>query len=161
MIFFKHCFFGIILLCVAACSVPRSLTPDLGVLYLDAPMQCVPYARMVSGIELYGNAYTWWEKAPPNYYRSHKPKVGAVMVVNRSKQMRYGHVAMVSGIKNSRLITVNHTNWGEDRRSRRKIHRAMLVQDVSQKNDWSRVRFYNNDIDDFGLPHNVRGFIYR
>lgn len=160
MIFIRYCFFGTILLFFTACSVPRSLTPDLGVLYLDKPMQCVPYARMVSGIEIYGNAHTWWEKAPPRYYRSHKPKVGAVMVVSRSKKMRHGHVAVVSGIKNSRLITVNHTNWGDDRRSRRKIHRAMPVQDISKNNDWSRVRFYNNEIDDFGLPRAVRGFIY-
>ena len=26
-------------------------------------LQCVPYARQVSGIQIYGDAWTWWDQA--------------------------------------------------------------------------------------------------
>jgi hypothetical protein len=30
---------------------------------LPAYLQCVPYARQVSGIQIYGDAWTWWDQA--------------------------------------------------------------------------------------------------
>ena len=38
--------------------------------------QCAPYARMVSGIDLHGNAGTWWGKAAGRYDRGEAPAVG-------------------------------------------------------------------------------------
>ncbi len=31
------------------------------------PLQCVPYAREHSGVKIYGDAYTWWDKAAGKY----------------------------------------------------------------------------------------------
>src|SRR3954466_9883037 len=47
-----------------------------------APLQCVPYAREHSGIKIYGDAYTWWDKAAGKYAREQLPEPGAVMVLN-------------------------------------------------------------------------------
>ena len=33
------------------------------------PLQCVPYARAHSAIKIYGDAYTWWDKAAGKYSR--------------------------------------------------------------------------------------------
>ena len=30
-------------------------------------LQCVPYARQVSGIRIYGDAHTWWDQAEGRY----------------------------------------------------------------------------------------------
>jgi hypothetical protein len=36
-------------------------------------LQCVPYARQVSGIQLYGDAHTWWDQAAGRYDRGFTP----------------------------------------------------------------------------------------
>ena len=33
------------------------------------PMQCVPYARKKSGVKIFGDAYTWWDKAAGRFER--------------------------------------------------------------------------------------------
>merc|ERR1711916_108030 len=40
---------------------------------------CVPYARNLSGIEIRGNARTWWAQAGEKSRKGHEPEVGAVM----------------------------------------------------------------------------------
>ncbi|HXD02460.1 MAG TPA: CHAP domain-containing protein, partial [Novosphingobium sp.] len=42
-------------------------------------LQCVPYARAVSGVLIFGDARTWWDQADGRYARGTTPKVGAVM----------------------------------------------------------------------------------
>lgn len=126
----------------------------------SSQVQCVPYARERSGIEIYGDAYSWWDRAAPRYARGHKPRPGAVLVLARTKQMPHGHVAVVQRIVNSREIEVAHTNWGSDAKSRRKVYEAMTVVDVSPRNDWSSVRFWYYDTGSFGFPYAARGFIY-
>ena len=43
----------------------------------DLPyLQCVPYARQVSGIRIFGDAHTWWDQAAGHYARGNRPKVG-------------------------------------------------------------------------------------
>ena len=42
-------------------------------------LQCVPFARQSSGIQLYGDALSWWDQAAGRYARGRQPKVGAVM----------------------------------------------------------------------------------
>ena len=32
-------------------------------------LQCVPYARQVSGIRIFGDAHTWWGQAEGRYAR--------------------------------------------------------------------------------------------
>ncbi len=41
--------------------------------------QCAPFARMISGINIFGNAGTWWSQAAGKFARGHLPKPGAVM----------------------------------------------------------------------------------
>src|SRR5260221_43754 len=58
--------------------------------------QCVPFARMISGIEIFGDAWTWWQKAAGRYSQGFTPKAGAVLVFRPNGVMNKGHVAVVS-----------------------------------------------------------------
>ena len=124
------------------------------------PVQCVPYAREISGIQIKGDAYTWWDKAAPDYDRGHAPRQGAVLVLANTSKMRHGHLAVVKDILGSRQINVTHSNWGNDHASRRIVYDDMRVEDVSARNDWSRVRFWNDALNVFGFPYVARGFVY-
>lgn len=114
---------------------------------------CVPFARDISGLDLRGNAHTWWGKAAGRYERSNQPQIGAVMNFQATKGMPMGHVAVVSQIVNSRQIRIDHANW-----TRNRISLNMAVIDVSEKNDWSRVRL-ENGTERFGSVYPVYGFI--
>lgn len=126
-----------------------------------AAVQCVPYARQQSGIQIKGDAYTWWENAAPDYDRGHGPRSGAVLVLAKTSKLRHGHLAVVKDILGPRQINVTHSNWGNDRASRRIIYDDMRVEDVSPRNDWTSVRFWNDELDVFGFPYAARGFVYR
>jgi hypothetical protein len=128
--------------------------------YVPDIEQCVPYAREVSGIDLYGNAYSWWDKAEPHYRRGHRPEAGAVLVLKRTSRMRSGHVAVVKNIIGPREITVTHSNWGDNSRSRHIVYDSMLVRDVSEAGDWSQVTFWNDSKGVMGFPYETNGFIY-
>ena len=65
---------------------------------LNEGLQCVPYARALSGIEIRGDAYTWWNQAAGKYERGSRPRVGAVMAFTPYGKMHLGHVAAVSRI---------------------------------------------------------------
>ncbi len=120
-------------------------------------LQCAPFARQVSGIELYGNANTWWSQAEGRYDRGHEPRVGAVLAFSSSRSMPVGHVAMVSKVVNSREVLLTHANWSY----RGGIERNVRAVDVSPNNDWSDVRVWYAPIGDLGLRSNpARGFIY-
>jgi surface antigen len=116
---------------------------------------CVPYARDVSGILLFGDAHEWWRKADGTYAKGKKPKQGAVLVLAKTNRLRYGHLAVVNEIENRRLITVDHANWwpGE-------ISEHMPVMDVSPNNDWTQLRFWNEKSKAFGQIYPALGFIY-
>ena len=67
----------------------------------------------LSGIQIYGDAYTWWDKAAKQgYERGNVPKLNAVIVLKKSNRLSNGHVAMVRHITDSRHIEVTHANWG-------------------------------------------------
>lgn len=152
-----------IILLISACSrAPKPfVSPQATARVLESPIQCVPFARTVSGIEIYGNAHTWWAQAQRlGYRRGHTPKPGAVLVLSRTRSLPHGHVAVVRSVEGPREITVTHSNWGNDRSSRRYLYEKMRVQDISTKNDWSRLKFWNEEINDFGLPYKASGFIY-
>lgn len=156
--FFIACVLGWLTAC--APTVQTFDTPHAKGRYADAPIQCVPYAREVSGIQLRGNAHTWWDKAANRYKRGYIPKPGAVLVLAGTKKMRHGHVAVVRRVVNNRMIEVTHSNWGNSRETRRMIYDNMRVEDLSALNDWSKVRFWNYHLNCFGLPYKARGFIY-
>ena len=114
---------------------------------------CVPFARNVSGIELQGNAGTWWSKASGRYARSHSPEVGAVMAFSATRKMPMGHVAVVSEVVSPREIKIDHANW-----QRNRISLGMTVHDVSKNNDWSQVRVMSQASAP-GRVYPVAGFI--
>lgn len=125
-------------------------------------LQCVPYARAVSGIQIYGDAHTWWAQAEGRYARGGKPKVGAVMALNPHRNMQLGHVAAVSRIIDSRTVLLRHANWSPINGRRGQIEDNVRAVDVSPANDWSEVRVWYAPSQSLGDTHwPVAGFIYR
>ncbi len=122
-------------LMLAACGGPRLQSPA----HFGTPTQltCVPYAREVSGIELAGNAYQWWDEAEGLYPRTHTPAPGAVLVFAPYGQMNVGHLAVVSAVQGPREILVTQSNWLPHR-----IEHDQPVLDVSADNSWTRVRVW-------------------
>jgi surface antigen len=119
--------------------------------------QCAPYARMISGIDIYGNAGTWWSQAAGRYDRGRSPTVGAVVVMKPHGKMRVGHVAMVSRIVSDREIKVTHANWSR----RGGVERDVRMIDVSSAGDWSQVKVWyagNGDLGSTAYP--TFGFVY-
>ena len=124
-------------------------------------LQCVPYARSVSGIVLYGDAWTWWDQAEGRYPRGTRPKVGAVMAFRPYGKMELGHVAAVSRIVDSRTVLLRHANWSPINGRRGQIEDNVEAVDVSPANDWSEVRVWFAPIEGLGTTHwPVQGFIY-
>ncbi len=74
--------------------------------------------------------------------------------------MPSGHVAVVKNVLGPRKINVTHSNWGDSRSSRHIIYESMLAEDVSDGNDWSEVRFWNDGKNILGFPYAAYGFIY-
>lgn len=122
--------------------------------------QCVPFARRISGIQIYGDAHTWWHKAAFSHQRGFVPKPGSVLVLSQSSKLRHGHLAVVTEVIDKRHIKVTHSNWGSNRKSRRIVYKAMPVKDISKAGDWSRVRFWNYPSNSYGFPYTASGFIY-
>jgi len=125
-----------------------------------APMQCVPYARVVSGVDLRGDAWTWWGQADGHYGRGKKPRAGAVLVFAKTKRLPRGHVSVVTKIVAPREILVTHANWSSADDERGQVTSNVRIIDISPGNDWSELRVWNDDIDDFGLVYPAKGFIY-
>lgn len=124
-------------------------------------LQCVPYARQVSGIQIHGDARTWWEQAEGRYARGSAPKVGAVMTFRPHGNMELGHVAAVSRIIDSRTVLLRHANWSPINGRRGQIEDDVAAVDVSPNNDWSEVRVWFDPIQNLGTTHwPVEGFIY-
>ena len=128
---------------------------------IEPYLQCVPYARQVSGIRIFGDAHTWWDQAEGHYARGRLPRVGAVMAFSPHGNMRLGHVAAVSRIVDSRTVLLRHANWSEIDGRRGQIEDNVRAIDVSPDNDWSEVRVWYAPIAGLGTTHwPVRGFIY-
>ena len=118
-------------------------------------LQCAPFANQLSGIALYGDAATWWRKAAGRYRRSHRPEVGAVLVMGYQPRLPYGHVAVVSRLIDLRHLDVMQANWEPGM-----VDRDQLVVDVSPRNDWSRVLVWWPPTNTLGVTtYRVRGFI--
>lgn len=128
---------------------------------LDYVGECVPFARQVSGIQIYGNAWTWWDQAKGNYARGHAPKVGAVLVFAQSDRLKLGHVAVVSQIVERRVIMVTHANWSRLNGERGHAEQDVTIFDVSAAGDWSEVKVWYRDRNGLGTTvYPVYGFIY-
>lgn len=124
-------------------------------------LQCVPFARAESGVNLFGNAKSWWSQAESAYARGNEPRKGAVISFSSTRAMPLGHVAVVREVVNDREIMIDHANWSPIGNRRGQIERNVRVKDVSAANDWSVVRVWYAPIGDLGLRANpVDGFIY-
>jgi len=124
--------------------------------------QCVPFARLVSGIQLFGDAYTWWQQAIGRYETGFTPKSGAVLCFKPTERMRLGHVAVVSDVLTDRIIQITHANWSPIEGSRGKIEKDVTLVDVSPQGDWSEVKvWYDPNRDLGGSTYQTYGFIYQ
>ena len=136
-------------------SAPDSATPFI--LTDQPPSECVPYARNISGVQIWGDAVTWWAQADGKYVRSGRPAEGSVLVLRGWNDERRGHVSVVKEIINERMIRVDHANWmrgGE-------VSINVPVADVSPDNDWSQVRVWHVPGGYWGgRTYQVQGFIH-
>ena len=118
-------------------------------------LQCVPFARTASGIDIGGNAWTWWDQAAGAYERGARPEEGSVLAFRANGRMRLGHVAVVSKIVNAREVELDQANW-----SGGTITRGVEAVDVSEANDWTAVRVQMGSHGAFGSIYPTYGFIY-
>lgn len=132
-----------------------------GAAELPPYMECVPFARAFSGIEIYGDAWTWWDKAEGVYQKGRRPQAGAVLAFVPHGNMRLGHVAAVSRVIDSRTVLLTHANWSPINGRRGQIERDVKAVDVSPANDWSEVRVWYAPTGDLGTTAwPTQGFIY-
>lgn len=119
--------------------------------------QCAPFARQVSGIQIHGNANTWWGQAAGRYERGRRPEVGAVLSFRSTRRMRVGHVATVSGVVSDREVLLTHANWSR----RGAVEHDVRAVDVSPTGDWSLVKVWYAPQHDLGTStYPTDGFIY-
>ena len=124
---------------------------------LDYVGQCVPFARQASGIAIYGDAWTWWSKAEGKYPRGRTPRVGAVVVFEKTSRLPLGHVAVVSRVVEDRVLMLTHANWSTPGA----VEHDVRAVDVSAAGDWSEVRVWYGRTGSLGLSaYPVNGFIY-
>ena len=127
----------------------------------DAYLQCVPFARLVSGIQIFGDAYTWWRQALGKYETGFQPKAGAVLCFKPTTRMKLGHVAVVSQVLTDRIVQITHANWSPIEGSRGKVEKDVTLVDVSPQGDWSQVKvWYDPNRDLGGSTYSTEGFIY-
>jgi surface antigen len=145
---FKAAFCSVLL--IAALSVPSAANAQTF-------WQCAPFARVFSGIQLFGAAGSWWNQAIGKYAQGSAPKLGSVLVFKAIGSMRSGHVATVTQVISDRIIKVTHANWG----TRGQVEHDVTVIDASARGDWSAVKVWYGPIHDVGQKaYPTYGFIY-
>jgi hypothetical protein len=159
-----------LLLPLAACAAPErppvvvAIAPPARQIVVPEhppPQECVPYARQVSGVKLYGDAWTWWDGAlAGGYQRGETPQPGAVLVLRQTPSLFHGHVAVVTQLVGPREVLVTHANWGNGWAIPGVVYSGMRVVDESPLNDWTAVRFWNAKAAAFGHIYPAYGFIY-
>lgn len=128
----------------------------------DTYWQCVPFARLISGIQIFGDAWTWWKQAQSKYETGYSPRAGAVLCFKPTQRMRLGHVAVVSQVLTDRVVQITHANWSPIEGSRGKVEKDVTVIDVSPSGDWSEVKvWYDPNRDLGGSTYKTHGFIYQ
>ncbi|HJS84361.1 MAG TPA: CHAP domain-containing protein [Acetobacteraceae bacterium] len=121
-----------------------------------ATISCVPYVRSHSAVKVAGNAWQWWANAAGSYARGNVPEMGSVLVFQSNRQMHLGHVAVVSHVRNPRMIEIDQSNWPTGQG----VTRHVPVVDVSERNDWTAVRVALRQSGKFGSIYPTYGFIY-
>ena len=142
-------------------TLAGTATPAPAASLLDYVGQCVPFARAASGVQIYGDAWTWWDQAAGRYDRGHMPRAGAVIVFAKSDRLPLGHVAVVSRVVEKRVVMLTHANWSRFNGERGHAEQDVTLFDVSPRNDWSAVKVWFRDSDGLGsTTYGVHGFIY-
>ena len=145
-----------------AVAAVMSLVPAVGGAFAETYWQCVPFARLVSGIQLFGDAYTWWQQAIGKYDVGFQPKAGAVLCFKPTERMRLGHVAVVSEVLTDRIVQITHANWSPIDGGRGKVEKDVTLVDVSPEGNWSQVKvWYDPSRDLGGSTYQTYGFIYQ
>lgn len=146
-------------LALAAIALPAM--PATAGSLLDYVGQCVPFARAASGIQIHGDAWTWWGQAEGRYQRGETPRPGAVLVFARSSRLPLGHVAVISRVVDDRVVMVTHANWSRQNGERGHAEQDVTLTDVSGGNDWSAVKVWYRDSDGLGSTvYPTYGFVY-
>lgn len=140
--------------------LPRNAVPqyaaNVRVVSTGHRLECVPYARRLSRIDLHGDAWTWWSAARGRYKRGHAPEKGAVLVLKRQGHS-LGHLAVVTRIVSDRVILADHANW----LNRGRVYQSTPIRDVSRRGDWSAVRVWYPPGNRWGASaYAAYGFIY-
>lgn len=144
-----------------AAAAVISLSPTANAL-ADIYWQCVPFARLLSGIQIYGDARTWWGQAVGTYDTGRLPRMGSVLCFKPTSRMQLGHVAVVSRLVTDRVIQITHANWSRIGGARGQIETDVTVIDVSPVGDWSMVKVWYDPISDLGTSvYPTYGFIYQ
>lgn len=150
----RPCHLSILLTAIATTAPARASI-------LDYVGECVPFARAASGVDIYGDAWTWWDKAEGHYARGTTPRTGAVIVFAKSDRLRLGHVAVVSRVVDARVVMITHANWSRIDGARGRVEQDVTLTDVSAKGDWSAVRVWYRGRGGLGSStYAVNGFIY-
>lgn len=150
-------FRGIVLLAFAGAATIPAGAKSL----LDYFGQCVPFARAASGVQIYGDAWTWWAQADGRYPRGHVPKVGAVLAFRKTSQLPLGHVLVISRIVEPRVAMVTHANWSRINGVRGGVEQDVTVFDVSPNGDWTSVKVWYRASEGLGSSvYPTHGFIY-
>ena len=123
-------------------------------------LNCVEYVRRVSGMDVSGDGWQWWENSNGRYEHGHAPKEGAVLVFDRTPTMEHGHVALVTKQLDARLITITHANWSHYHSLKGHVSSGVMVQDVSDHNDWTEVKVWDEASQSFGRSNRILGFVY-
>jgi surface antigen len=140
-------------------AVMISLVPAVSA--AETYWQCVPFARLLSGVQIFGDAHTWWGQAVKKYQTGGVPQMGAVLCFQPTSRMRLGHVAVVSRVLTDRVIQITHANWSSFGGRRGKVETDVTVVDVSPDGSWSKVKVWYDPIRDLGTTvYPVHGFIY-
>jgi len=144
-----------------AAAAMISLLPASGAM-ADGYWQCVPFARLMSGIQIFGDARTWWAQATGKYDTGGVPKSGAVLCFKPTGRMNLGHVAFVSQVLTDRIIQVTHANWSVIDGGRGQVEKDVTVVDVSPAGDWSQVKVWYDPAGNLGATvYPTYGFIYQ
>ncbi len=133
----------------------------VGAAHAEDYWQCAAFARVFSGIQIFGDAWTWWQKASGHYLKGSTPKAGSVLVFRPQGAMKLGHVAVVSQVLTDRIIQVTHANWSLIDGERGKIEQNVTVVDVSPGGDWTQVKVWYDPLRDLGTTtYSTYGFVY-
>ncbi len=144
----------------AAALVSASFTTSVA--HAQGGLQCVQFARIFTGIQIFGDAWTWWRQSMGKYARGFTPEAGSILVFKANGVMSHGHVAVVSSVLTDRIIQVTHANWSPIAGARGRVEKDVTVVDVSPTGDWSQVKVWYDPSRNLGTTvYPTYGFIYK